>query len=81
MTLSSGDQAILSGGAEGITNMDIENLVAHVHPYQLPGQGVSDADYGALNQLGQESSILFEHGQEIPFGVNDARYLKLFGDA
>jgi hypothetical protein len=80
VTLSSGDQAIVSGGAEGITNMDIENLIAHTHPYQLPATGVSDADYAALNQLGQENSILLEQGQEIPFGVDDPQYLKLFGD-
>jgi hypothetical protein len=80
VTLSSGDQAILSGGQTGIDDMEIENLVAHTHPYQLPASGVSDADYAALNQLGQESSILLEHGQEIPFGTNDPQYLKLFGE-
>ena len=80
VTLSSGEQAIVSGGEQGIYDMDIENLVAHTHPYQLPAQGVSDVDYGALHQLGQESSILLEHGQEISFGVNDPQYLKLFGD-
>jgi hypothetical protein len=60
--------------------MDIENLIAHTHPYQLPATGPSIADYTALNQLGLENSILLEHGQEIPFGVNDEQYLKLFGD-
>jgi hypothetical protein len=79
VTLSSGDQAIVSGGETGIQGMDIDELVAHTHPYQLPATGPSDADYGALNQLGQPSSILLEHGQEITFGVNDAQYLKLFG--
>ena len=39
----------------------------------------SAADYTALNQLGQENSILLEHGQEITFGVDDPTYLKLFG--
>lgn len=78
--LSSGESAIVSGGQTGISGLDdITELIAHTHPYDLPAQGPSVADYTALNQLGQESSILLEHGLEIPFGVNDPMYLKLFG--
>lgn len=77
----SGERAILSGGHTGITGLDdIEELIAHTHPYDIPGQGEpSIADYTALHQLGQERSILLEHGLEIPFGVDDPTYLKLFG--
>ena len=70
----------MSGGETGIHGMDIESLIAHTHPYQLPASGPSIADYTALNQLGQDSSILLEHGQEITFGTGDEMYLKLFGD-
>lgn len=78
--LGSGGRAIVSGGHTGISGLDdISELIAHTHPYDLLAQGPSVADYTALNQLGQESSILLEHGQEITFGVNDPAYLKLFG--
>lgn len=59
--------------------MDIRELIAHTHPYQYEAQGVSDVDYLALRQLSQENSILLEHGQEIPFGISDPQYVKLFG--
>ena len=78
--LASGERAIVSGGHTGISGLnDITELIAHTHPYDLAAQGPSTADYTALNQLGQDSSILLEHGQEIMFGVEDPAYLKLFG--
>jgi hypothetical protein len=77
---ASGERAIVSGGHTGISGLDdITELIAHTHPYDLAAQGPSTADYTALNQLGQDSSILLEHGQGITFGVEDPAYLKLFG--
>lgn len=60
--------------------MEIDELIAHTHPYSLPGQGVaSRADYAALRDLGQDSSVLLEHGREIVFSRSDPDFLKHFG--
>lgn len=79
VTLSSGDQAIVSDGAQGITSMDIENLIAHTHPYQLPATGLR-CRLRRFEPARAENSILPEQGREISFGVNDPQYLKLFGE-
>ena len=77
--LGSGGRVIVSGGHTGISGLDnISELIAHTHPYDVMAQGPSPADYTALNQLGQQSSILLEHGQVITFTVNDEGFLKLF---
>lgn len=77
-----GARAILSGGETGISGLDdIAELIAHTHPYHLPALGPSASDYTALSQLGQQSSVLLEHGAEIIFSITDPAYLKLFGGA
>lgn len=61
--------------------MDIDELIAHTHPYSVPSQGPSPADYAALKQLDQQSSILLERGQQISFSQSDETSIKLFGGA
>ena len=66
--LSSGERAIVSGGEKGIEFGDqITRLFAHTHPYHLGATGPLAADVNALQQLGQRSSYLLEHGEITKF--------------
>jgi hypothetical protein len=62
--LSDGTRAIVIGGQNGIDFAEgqISRLFLHLHPYDLPASGPSDADRNALSVLGQISSWLLEHG-------------------
>ena len=60
---------IQSGGQAGIDLSDVDQVLAHTHPYSLPGLGPSQDDVDMLGNLGQGTSILLEHGQMIWFGA------------
>jgi len=63
--LASGERAIVSGGPGGISNLDdlgVDLIYGHTHPYHVPPTGPSAEDFSALEQLGQSSSHVLEHG-------------------
>jgi hypothetical protein len=67
--LSSGEFEIQAGGPTGIDlGNDVEQVLAHVHPYGLDATGPSNADLGMLGALNQPASVLLEHGGMSIFG-------------
>jgi hypothetical protein len=50
-----------------IDALSARRLIGHTHPYYLAPTGPSAADFGALQQLGQRSSYLLEHGKLTKF--------------
>jgi hypothetical protein len=70
VTLSTGENAIVSGGSAGIqfAEGDISSIIAHTHPYDATSGFPSAGDVQALQQLNQESSVIIWRGQMIRFG-------------
>jgi hypothetical protein len=64
VSLTTGERVIVSGGPTGIdlSGLSVRRIIGHTHPYHLAPTGPSAADFGALQQLGQRSSYLLEHG-------------------
>lgn len=70
VTMPGGEMAIVAGGETGISGMEIENIIAHTHPTNVPGgASPSAADIDALTQLGQKQSIIIYRGQLYPFSA------------
>jgi hypothetical protein len=69
VTLANGQRALVSGGPNGINfgQGQITRLFGHTHGFQYPAAGASAADRAAIQALGQRSSWVFEHGQQIKF--------------
>ena len=64
VTLANGERALVSGGRYGIEfgADSIKRILFHTHPWDDLALGPSDADKYALEQLGQASSHVYEHG-------------------
>ncbi|HZP04555.1 MAG TPA: RHS repeat-associated core domain-containing protein [Terracidiphilus sp.] len=71
VTLGTGENAIVSGGPEGIEfeEGDITNIMGHTHPeWNVNGLNPSEGDMNALRQLNQESSYIYWKGLVTKFG-------------
>lgn len=67
--MTSGEFQIQSGGQMGIDlSGDIDQVLAHTHPYGVDALGPSAGDLAMLDALKQSYSVLLEHGQTILFG-------------
>jgi hypothetical protein len=64
VSLRTGERVLVSGGPGGIdlSALSVRRILGHSHPYHLPPTGPSAADFAALQQLGQRSSYILEHG-------------------
>lgn len=73
VTLTTGERVLVSGGETGIdlSDLPIRRILGHTHPYQFAPTGPSAADFSALEQLGQRSSYLLEHGELSRFSLGD----------
>jgi hypothetical protein len=69
VTPANGQRALVSGGPNGINfgRGQITRLFGHTHGYQYPAAGASAADRAAIQALGQRSSWVFEHAEQVKF--------------
>jgi hypothetical protein len=69
VTLANGQRALVRGGRYGINfgAGSIKRILFHTHPWDDLARGASDADFKALEALGQASSHLYEHGSWTKF--------------
>lgn len=73
VSLQNGQRVLVQGGAGGIdlTGLNVRRILGHTQPTTPFSAGPvvpSGADIGALQQLGQRHSYIYERGQLIRFG-------------